>query len=237
LPNNFVGAYLTGSLALGCFDPKTSDVDVLVVTETPVSDQEFDRLKALHERIPPESDGTRPEYEVYYIDRATIRRCQPGQRHMKAEPGYGLFRAEHRRGWVIERWTVREHGITLAGPEPKDLIELVTVDELRVAALAELQTRLANWETGVWPLSDLGLRGSQGFEIETACRVLLTAERGVIASKPDALTWARGVLPERWHALLDFAKRHRKDRTLDFSRVDEVLDFLRWAAYTGTPQG
>jgi len=41
LTNNFVGAYLTGSLALGCFDPKTSDVDILVVTERPVSNKEF----------------------------------------------------------------------------------------------------------------------------------------------------------------------------------------------------
>jgi predicted nucleotidyltransferase len=230
LPDNFIGAYLTGSLALGCFDPKTSDIDVLVVTKQPVSDQAFEALKALHGRIPLESDGTRPEYEVYYIDRRTIRRFAPGQMHVKAEPGYGLFRTEHRPGWVIERWTVREHGITLAGPDPRELIDPVTVDELRRASLGELQTRLANWENGVWPLADLGHRGSQGFEIETACRALLTVKSGAITSKPEALAWARGELPDEWRPLLDFAERYRKDRTPDASCVDQVLGFMRWAA-------
>ena len=229
LADNFVGAYLTGSLALGCFDAKTSDVDVLVVTERPVSDEAFAALKAVHQRTPPEADQSRPEYEVYYIDRATIRRFEPGQRHVKVEPGYGLFRTEHRTSWVIERSTVREHGVTLAGPDPKTLIDPITVDEMRDAARGELRKRLANWEEGVWPLSDLGHRGSQGFEIETACRALCTVETGAITSKPDALAWARKALPEKWHSLLDFAERYRKDRTQDISRVDEVLSFVRYA--------
>lgn len=229
LPGNFVGAYLTGSLALGCFDPRTSDVDVLVITESPVSDAEFAALKALHERIPLETDGLRPEYEVFYIDRPTIRRFAPGQQHVKAEPGYGLFWAEHRPSWVIERWTAREHGVTLAGPDPKTLIDPVSEDEIRRAAASELRKRRANWEEGVWPLADLGHRGSQGYEIETACRVLCTVETGAITSKPDALAWARGALPEEWHSLLDFAEQYRKDRTQDMTQVDEVLAFVRYA--------
>jgi hypothetical protein len=234
LTGNFVGAYLGGSLALGGFDRKTSDVDVLVVTERPLSDAEFAAVKAVHARIPPEADESRPEYEVYYIDRATLRRFAPGQRHVKAEPGFGLFSAEHRPSWVIERWTVREHGVTLTGPDPKTLIDPVTVDEMREAALGELRKRLANWEDGVWPLTDLGHRGSQGFEIETACRVLCTVETGAIASKPDALAWARGALPARWHSLLDFAEAYRKDRTQDPSRVEEVLAFVRFAISRAT---
>lgn len=149
---------------------------------------------------------------------------------MKAEPGYGLFRAEHRPCWVIERWTVRERGITLCGPDPKALIDPVSADRLREAARAELTARIANWESGVWPTSDLGHRGAQGFEIETACRVLHTVETGTIAGKQDALDWARSRLPSEWHPLLDFAERCRKDRTQDPSRVEQVLDFVRWAA-------
>jgi len=186
-------------------------------------------LKAVHERIPLESDGTRPEYEAYYIDRETIRRFAPRQRHVKAEPGYGLFRTEHRPSWVIERWTVREHGITLGGPDPKELIDPVSANELREAALGELQQRLANWEAGIWPLSDLVHRGSQGFEIETACRVLLTIETGDIASKRDALAWAGGTLAKEWQSLLDFAERYRKDPTEDPARIQEVLTFVRYA--------
>ncbi len=54
LGENFVGFYLCGSLALGGFDPETSDVDVVVVTGRDVSDAEFAALKALHESVPAE---------------------------------------------------------------------------------------------------------------------------------------------------------------------------------------
>src|SRR5512143_1866314 len=50
LAGNFTGAYLFGSLAAGGFD-RGSDVDVLVVTETPVAEAAFAALRALHERI------------------------------------------------------------------------------------------------------------------------------------------------------------------------------------------
>src|SRR5579872_6159753 len=37
LSNNLVGVYLHGSLAMGCFNPRRSDIDVLVVTRIGIS--------------------------------------------------------------------------------------------------------------------------------------------------------------------------------------------------------
>jgi predicted nucleotidyltransferase len=37
LGNNLVGVYLHGSLALGCFNPERSDIDVLVITKQPMT--------------------------------------------------------------------------------------------------------------------------------------------------------------------------------------------------------
>lgn len=81
LGDNLVGVYLRGSLALGGFDPATSDIDLLVVTERPVSKVEGEALAALHNRIPPtNADGAGRRYEVSYIDRAAIRSFGPSQR-------------------------------------------------------------------------------------------------------------------------------------------------------------
>ena len=47
LADRLVGVYLHGSLALGCFQPAASDLDVLVVTERPPDPDQLSRLAAL----------------------------------------------------------------------------------------------------------------------------------------------------------------------------------------------
>jgi Domain of unknown function (DUF4111)/Nucleotidyltransferase domain len=221
--------YLCGSLALGDFDPATSDVDVLVVTVRRASDAEFASLKALHDRLPPTGNQYVREYEVYYIDRATIRRFAPAQQHLKVGPDESLHLTEHRANWVLERWTVRELGVTLAGPDPKTLIDPVSADDIRAAVAEELRERDEHWTDGSWPREELGHRGAQGFEVETVCRALCTLESGELTTKRRAIGWALETLPDFWHSLIEWSQQHRKDRTQDDTRIEEVLGFVRWA--------
>jgi hypothetical protein len=83
LGDDLTGAYVCGSLALGAFDAETSDVDVLVVTESPLSQSEFAALDAFHRHLPPLGNRFLVEYEVCYIDRTSLRRYEPGQRLVK----------------------------------------------------------------------------------------------------------------------------------------------------------
>ncbi len=205
-------------------------MDVLVVTEGPVSDSEFAALDALHRRLPPLGNRFSLEYEVYYIDRGSLRRYEPGQRLMKVEPGSALYRTEQRPNWVLERWTVRERGVVLLGPDPKTLIDPVSPQEIREAAVAELRQRLQHWRDGSWPRGELLHRGAQGYEIETACRALFTHETGTLSSKREAIAWALERLPEQWRPLINWSQQHHKDRTADDTRIEEVMRFLRWAA-------
>jgi hypothetical protein len=229
LGESFVGMYLCGSLALGGFDPQTSDVDVLIVTKRPVSDDEFTAIRALHTRIPVEGNDYGFGYDIYYIDADTIRRFAPGLQHVKTGPGEPLHRGEHRPNWVLERWVVREHGVAIAGPDPKTLIDYVPPDDLRRAAAGELRERLRNWSDGNWPRQELAHRGAQAFEIETVCRAFNTIETGEITTKNDALLWALTSLPEQWHSLIEWANAHSRDLTKDETKVSDALTFLAWA--------
>jgi predicted nucleotidyltransferase len=83
LGDNFLGAYLGGSIALGAFDSEKSDVDILAVTERPLQKSEIELLAAVHAEVPPRNNRSSQLYEVYYIDRETIRRFRSGQRHVK----------------------------------------------------------------------------------------------------------------------------------------------------------
>ena len=54
--NNLVGLYLHGSMAMGCFNPKQSDLDILVVVDHVISDEQkkffMDEVVALNVAAP-----------------------------------------------------------------------------------------------------------------------------------------------------------------------------------------
>jgi len=235
LRKNLLGFYLRGSLALGDFNPETSDVDVLVVTKRPVSKAQFAALNTLHKRVPAGENQYGVHYEVSYVDRASIKRFEPGERrHPTVGSDWAFGRHEHRDNFVIERWMVRERGVALIGPGPKTLIDRISPDELRDAARNELQSRVDDWarewSDGENPAPWLGKRYYQAFEIETVCRALYTVETGELPTKPQAVAWALVTMPEPWHSLVQWSQVHRADKTPDAFSIPDIIRFVRWAA-------
>ena len=53
---HLTGVYLHGSLAMGCFNPQKSDIDVIIVTNSSITDiqklQFMDHIVALHKNAP-----------------------------------------------------------------------------------------------------------------------------------------------------------------------------------------
>jgi hypothetical protein len=232
LGGNFVGAYLRGSLALGDFIPATSDIDVLVVTARPVGDAEFDRLAELHAHLARSSQTYGNRHEIAYVDRAAWRRYQPGLRHPSLGQGEALAWSEHRDNWILERWTVRECGVTLLGPDPPTLIDPVAADELRAA----VRSRLHDWADWADQPDDpdwLLPRAHKAYVVETMCRALATLANGQLWSKPRAVAWALAHLPEPWRSTVERSQAWRTDQTVDLAAVQEAQRFVRWAASEG----
>src|SRR5688572_27197668 len=102
LKDNLVGVYLRGSLALGDFNPESSDLDLLAVTEQPVDEAEFAALAGLHARIAALPNPYANELEITYLDRVALRRFQPGLSHPTLGRGETLKRSEHHTNWILE---------------------------------------------------------------------------------------------------------------------------------------
>jgi predicted nucleotidyltransferase len=229
LAENLTGVYVSGSIALGKFDTLTSDIDLVVATERPLSDAELGALSALRDRLPPRSTGF-PEYEIDLVDCATLRRFQPEQRHVKIAWDEKVDWIPYRPSSVFERATVREHGIPLLGPDPKTMIDPIAPEDLAEAARGELRARWRNWSSGVWPRSHIQTYpGAQGYEVETVCRALFTIRHTQMISKSEAIAWGLTHLPEHWHSLLEWSQTVRKRWEPGYSRTEEVLGFLEWA--------
>jgi hypothetical protein len=227
LKEKLVALYLRGSLVTGDFEPEASDVDFWAVTDRPVSEQEFAALSQLHIQLGRLPNRYGDQLEGPYIDRAATRRYQPGQRHPTIGRGEELKWTKHGYNWLLERWMLREAGLTLFGPEPQALIDPVPPEALRQAILL----RLPDWDAWArqpddpdWQLH----RGHKAYVVETMCRVLYTLATGKLASKPQAVAWAITELPEPWCSTALRSQIWHNDQTLDPALNPEVIRFVLW---------
>ena len=119
LKDQFLGLYLYGSLALGDFDPYTSDIDWIVVTRGEISDDSFTALKAMHAAFDHSPSPWAGKIEAAYIPQDALNRpAATSVAYPQIEKGTGLLRAPLEIGWAFQRYSLRECGVVVAGPEP-----------------------------------------------------------------------------------------------------------------------
>ena len=131
LVDNFVGAYLTGSFALGAGDLH-SDCDFLVVTEGRVTTEQERELRALHDEIPTRSAHWAHNLEGSYAPRADLETLLGlGQQWLYIDRGWREMRWSTHCNTEDERWVLRVCGITLVGPDPRAFVGEVPGEALR----------------------------------------------------------------------------------------------------------
>jgi hypothetical protein len=197
LGHGLIGLYLDGSIALGEFEADRSDIDFVAVTDGNVSDEALRELGALHARLAAESPRWGPELEGSYVAGSSIRHhdVRPGT-HPYIDRGTGrleIVRPENGY-WVIHRHVLREHGVVLAGPEPRTLIDAVHPDELRRAVVDLLREW---WAPMLADASRLQHCGYRCYAVLTMCRIMYSVDHGTVVSKRRAASWVQTVDP-RW---------------------------------------
>lgn len=225
LGDQLVAFYLYGSLSSGDFDPASSDVDFLVVTEGELSNTTFEALREMHESIAESGLTYAKMLEGSYIPRDALRRYDPDNAyHPTIGPDWSFSRGEHQSNWIIERYIVREHGVILYGPSPRILIDPITSDELKGAVCQQL----ANfWQAQLATPEWLRSRAYQAFAILTMCRALYVLHKGTIPSKPLAAAWGQEHLNLKWRPLIERALIWRTQHEND--DLTETLEFTRYA--------
>jgi hypothetical protein len=223
--------YLTGSLALGDFDPHTSDIDFIVLTDVALSPDLIEALREMHERFSTSSSAWADKIEAVYVPPEALHPVPvPPASYPQVEKGRPLFVAPLESGWIFQCYTLWAHGVTAAGPDIRPLVGPVDPDDMRRAAapIAELWLEQARHDP-TWPVW-VYERGHQAFVVLTLCRLLYTLHSGSVASKPAAARWAVQTLEPRWAALIErsLAEQHGNGET----PASEVADTIALVQHT-----
>ena len=239
LGDNFIGMYLYGSLANGGFD-HDSDVDYIVVTNNEIADDVFLVLDTMHKGIATMDSWCATQIEGSYIPRCALQQYNPvnaihvhidrgGNEHLhRIENDNALSSKAWWGRWIFLRENVRERGITLVGPSPKTLIEPVSPDELRKAALAFLGSWAKNF---INHPEEITHRGYQSYVVLTLCRIHYTLEHGSSTSKQVAAKWAQVTFSPDFNSLIERAwiGRHNPSWKTEAEEIQETLNFIQYA--------
>jgi hypothetical protein len=219
LRGNFCGVYLVESFALGGAD-EHSDVDFVLVTHDALDEAQVEGLRELHRRLFALDVAWAQHLEGSYISKDVLRKVDPAQTPLLyLDNGATELTWDSHCNTAVVRWTLREHGVVLAGPGPTSLVEPVSAEQLRAEALAMLPLY------GEWALEPTEAGGmsrwKQPYLVLTCCRLLLTIESARIATKRDAGEWALEALDDDWAPLV---RRVLDDRPDPWLRVYEPAE-------------
>jgi hypothetical protein len=222
LGDTFVAAYLQGSFAVGDFD-RHSDVDFIIAVEEELSDEQVQALQTMHGRIYGLDCGWAQHLEGSYFPKDVLRHTsQRGKPLWYLDNGSrSLVRSDH-CNTVVVRWTVREHGIALAGPSPATLVDPVSVETLR----QEIFATIRDWGQQILDKPDpFNNRFYQTFIVLSYCRMLHGLHTGSTGSKRAGAEWAKATLDPSWIGLIDRTWDGRPNPALSVRQPADPEDF------------
>ncbi len=227
LGDNFCGAYLQGSFAIGDAD-EHSDVDFIVATNGEITGEQLAALQSMHKRLYALDSPWAQHLEGSYVPKHALRHVDPARSpYWYLDNGASELVRDNHCNTAVVRWSVREHGIVLDGPDPKSLVEPVSAAQLRTEARWVMDEFVAWAHESQERFKDTLGRGpdmsrwKQPYLVLSFCRLLHTLHAGVVASKRQAADWALHALDAEWASLIQKALDDRPD---PWGRVHQPAD-------------
>jgi hypothetical protein len=186
----------------------TSDCDFLIVTRQALTTEQEHGLRKLHADVRTWPNRWAGHIESSYAPQDDLRSLAGlGRKWLFIDQGHSgseMQWSTHCNTEVV-RWILREHGVTLAGPSPRDLVDEIGPDVLRARMREEAEDFLSGMLTWI----KLDSPWAQRYAVTTLCRILHTLETGMVTSKRASLRWARDNLDTKWNDLISEALEGR----------------------------
>lgn len=205
LEGNLLGIYLHGSLALGCFNPRTSDIDLLVLTDHEIPLRTKKSLVHLLLSI----SGIPHPIEISFLRQSNIKPWNyptPFELHY-SEGWRERFNEDLTTGnWkqlceqpqtdtdLAAHITVTRHrGICLWGAPLEEVFPDVPPKDFLASVVSDLE----------WTLERLDQISVTG--VLNSCRVYAYLQERRFCSKDEGAVWALNVLPVKFRPMIETA--------------------------------
>jgi len=235
LPGVLQAFYVEGSIALGGFNERFSDIDFIASLNHQATPAEIEVLGRMHQTI--DKSYSRWKMEGRYLPAHLLDQIGlPVEPALHYHDGV-LHRDGHFELNSVDGWILKQHGITLVGPEPQALPFIVDWAALITAMRQNLNSYWVGWTNRptrlLIMLADWGIQ----WTVLGVLRQFYSFRENTITTKVHAGEYALMCLPARWHPLIREALRIRaglKRSTYSFrsARIVEAVRFLKFTIQT-----
>jgi hypothetical protein len=200
LPGFLNGLYLHGSLALGAFDPRLSDIDFISIISRRCSATDIDSLRAIHDRLV-------QRYPQAHLEGSYLQWSELGRFEDTMPPcpyiHDGIFHASgHFDINAVTWWVLKHRGIAVVGPPAEQFDFQVDWDDLIAKMHHNMNTYWASFTTRprrmLWLLTDEGIQ----WVVLGVLRQFYTFREHAITSKTGAGRYGLQHMPRRWRRLI-----------------------------------
>lgn len=232
LETNLFGVYLGGSFAHGGWDAY-SDVDFVVVIDHDLHPWELEPLRVVHAEVFTMDSYYARHLEGSYFPKEILEDLgRTGEPVWYLDNGSLNFERSNHDNTLVTGWVLREHGVVLAGPDPKSWMAPVP----EVLLKAEIHETMREWGqeivSGVYKIDN---RWAQVFAVLSYCRMLHSLATGTVQSKTAAASWGKEALEPKWRPVIDDALLARTNQyrkvyqPANPDKVQQTLAFIRYA--------
>lgn len=223
LEDEVIGIYLFGSLSYDDFNPKRSDIDLLVVVKKPLSVEKTEEIKKFHFALEERFTGWKERIECSYTPHEMFKNKIPIELH-RPYFGAGKFYpgATYGNEWLINNYLVYHHGIALVGRDFKSLVDPIDIKDVQKASLQDL---FKEWEPKINDREWLKNSHYQSYLVLNLCRILYTVLHGKAGSKSVSATWVKKEFPE-WKMLIEEAEGWEYGK--EMKMTDETIEFIKF---------
>jgi hypothetical protein len=121
-----------------------------------------------------------------------------------------------------------KYGIRLSGPNPKELIKPVNLEEVKRASKSNL---LDEWQPKIndpeaFKSPDYNTDHLRAYAVLTMCRILYTAKVGEFVSKKTAASWVKKTYAKKWGDLVKKAENWSHGKKMDAEK--QIQDLIKF---------
>lgn len=225
LGEHLEGLYLTGSLSYGAFNEETSDIDIVVIVQEPLSQRDIESVRGLHLQMMDQFGEWARRLECSYTPIAMLSSVVPPKEPRPYWGNEGTFyeAALYGNEWIINNYFLYQCGIALYGPEFRELTGPVQVEEVQKACIRDL---FQEWEPKANDENWFKNSHYASYFVLNLCRILYTVMSRDVGSKKTAAAWTKARYGGAWRSLIETAEGWRYGTELDI--YNPAITFLNF---------
>lgn len=235
MPGLVQAFYVEGSIALGEFNERFSDIDFVAILNRALISADVEKLRDVHSTVA--RDCPRWKMSGRYLVAEDVARSDDTIEPVVYYHDGHLRLDGHFELNSVEGWILKHHGIPLAGPDPQNLPFTVMWDVILGKMRENMNTYWASWtrrpDGFLVMLTDWGIQ----WTVLGVLRQFYSFRENTITTKVKAGEYALTCLPARWHRLIREAIRIREGTPAPayrcrMTRTIEAVKFLKYIIQT-----